>query len=330
MRRREFITFFGSLAAAAPFAAAAQSTRPRVVGLVLAFADGDPEGQRYAAAFHQELQRLGWTLGGNLRTEQRWGATNAERAGQYAAEMASLKPDLIVSHATIVTRAMVSHTKDIPIVFTNVSDPVGERFVESFARPGRNVTGFVNVEPTIGGKYLELLKDIAPSLTRTVMLFNPNSTPGRGTFFSEPYQAAGPLLSVQTRKGEAHSAEDIDTIIATAAREGGSGLIVIGEPFTNLHRMRILELAARHRLPAVCPYRFYAASGCLISYGVDFADQFRRAATYVDRVLKGEAPESLAVQSPVKFEMVINMKTAKSLGLTVPPRLLFTADEVIE
>jgi putative ABC transport system substrate-binding protein len=328
MRRWKFTAV---LAGAAGLAAAAhaQTSQVRTVALALAFQESDPEGQKYFAAFQRELQRLGLTPGGNLKVEVRWGVTNADRANQVAGELIRQRPDLIVSHATVGTRAFVRQTKDIPIVFTNVSDPVGERFVESFARPGGSVTGFTNVEPTVGGKYLELLKEIAPAVSRAVMIYNPASTPGRGAFFYPPFEAAGAKLSVQTSKGEASNITELEAAIAAVDQARG-GLVVIGEPFTNLHRARILELALERKLPAVCPYRFYVERGCLISYGVDFNDQFKRAASYVDRILKGDKPETLAVQSPVKFERNINLKTAKSLGVTVPPRLLFTADEVIE
>jgi putative ABC transport system substrate-binding protein len=310
-------------------AAQAQTSQVRTVAVALAFQEADLEGRKYFVTFQQELQRLGWAPGGNLKIEVRWGATNPDRANQVAGELIRQRPDLIVSHATVGTRAFVQQTKDIPIVFTNVSDPVGERFVESFARPGASVTGFTNVEPTIGGKYLELLKEIAPVVSRAVMIYNPASTPGRGAFFYPPFEAAGAKLSVQTAKGEASTLTELENAIAVIDPERG-GLVVIGEPFTNLHRARILELALEKKLPAVCPYRFYVERGCLISYGVDFNDQFKRAASYVDRILKGDKPETLAVQSPVKFEMNINLKTAKTLGVAVPPRLLFTADEVIE
>jgi putative ABC transport system substrate-binding protein len=329
MRRWKFLAVLGGIAALASAAQAQTSPQVRSVAVALAFQESDLEGQKYFAAFQQELQRLGWMPGGNLKLEVRWGVINSDRADQAAAELMRQRPDLIVAHATVGTRAFVRQTKDIPIVFTNVSDPVGERFVEGFARPGGNVTGFTNVEPTIGGKYLELLKEIAPTISRAVMIYNPASTPGRGAFFYGPFEAAGVKLSIQTSKGEASNLADLENAIAGIAHEHG-GLVVVGEPFINLHRARILELASERKLPAVCPYRFYAEKGCLISYGVDFTDQFKRAASYVDRILKGDKPETLAVQSPVKFEMNINLKTAKSLGVSVPPKLLFTADDVFE
>jgi putative ABC transport system substrate-binding protein len=329
MRRRDFLALVGGAAAWPTLASGQSPERVRSVVMIVAFSETDAEGQRNVKAFRTELQRLGWTIGEKLRFDVRWGAINADRANLLAAELTVQRPDLIVAHATVATRAVAQQIKDIPIVFTNVSDPIAEQFIQSFARPGRNITGFTNVERTIGGKYLELLKEIVPGISRAVMVFNPESTPGRGSFFFDTFEAAGGKLAVQVSKGEVTSVNALEDIIRSAAREH-SGLVVIGEPFTNLHRARILELASQHNVPAVCPYKFYAENGCLISYGVDFVDQFQRTASYVDRILRGDSPAALAVQSPVKFEMAINMKTAKVLGVSVPPKLLFTADEVIE
>ncbi len=317
-----------SFVAYASAARTQESDRMRLVAVEMALAKGDEDGQRLAAAFEQSLRQLGWTPGRNVRIEYRWDATNAERAETDAAELVKLNPDIIVAHATIVTRAFAQLTIKIPIVFVNVSDPLGEHFVESFAHPGRNLTGFTNIEPSIGGKYLELLKEIAPTVTRAAMIFNPSSTPGGGSYFSGSFDAAAATLAIQPIRAAVQNAADIEPAVAALA--GNGGLVVIGEPFTNLHRKEILRLSAQYRLPTVCPYRLYAQEGCLISYGVDFADQFARAAAYVDRILRGETAASLPVQSPVKFEFVINLTTAKALGLTVPPTLLAIADEVIE
>ncbi|HET7910686.1 MAG TPA: ABC transporter substrate-binding protein, partial [Pseudolabrys sp.] len=256
--------------------------------------------------------------------------TTPERARVHAAELVKLKPDVIVSHATIVTRAFFQGTRTIPVVFTNVSDPLGEKFVQSFAKPGGNITGFTNIESTMGAKYLQLLKDIAPGVTRAAMLFNPKSAPGGGSYFTDAFEAAAPQFSIQAIKATVQDEAGIEKAISTLASGGGGGLIVVGEPFTNAHRSKILELTSRYRLPTICPYRFYAANGCLLSYGVDLSDQFKRAATYVDRILKGASATSLPVQSPVKFELAVNVKTAKALGLTISPTLLARADEVIE
>ncbi|MGB8638406.1 MAG: ABC transporter substrate-binding protein [Pseudolabrys sp.] len=325
MRRRDFLGAV-SLAALAVSSAALgqQSDRKRLVAVELALDENDRDGKRSVDAFQQELQELGWTSE-NLRIEYRWGATTPERARVHAAELIKLNPDVIVSHATIVTRAFAQETKTIPIVFTNVSDPLGEKFVQSFAKPGGNLTGFTNIEATMGAKYLQLLKDVAPGVTRAAMLYNPNSAPGGGSYFTDAFEAAAPQFSIQAIRATVQDTAGIEKAISMLA---SGGLIVVGEPFTNAHRSSILELTSRYRLPTICPYRFYAANGCLLSYGVDLSDQFKRAATYVD--LKGASATSLPVQSPVKFELAINVKTAKSLGLTVSPTLLARADEVIE
>jgi putative ABC transport system substrate-binding protein len=316
---------------AAPIPLGAQQTgRMPLVAVVLAFAQSDQEGQRYVAEFRQALQQHGWTPGRNVQIEYRWGASDAERARGHANDVIKLNPSVVVTQATIVTRAFFQQTRTIPIVFANVSDPIGEKFVASFARPGGNATGFTNVEPSMAGKYLEILKDITPKLSRAALLFNPKSTPGGGAYFSEPFKAAAPSFSVQSILATVQSVAEIETVVSSLGRSESGGLIVIGEPFTNLNRARIIELAAKYRLPVVCPYRFYAAEGCLISYGVDIADLFRRAASYADRILKGEKPHELPVQAPIKFEMTINLKTAKALGLTMPPAILLRADEVIE
>jgi|SRR6476646_9147038 ABC-type uncharacterized transport system substrate-binding protein len=331
MRRRDFISLIGGAAAAWPLAARAQQTgRARVIGMELALDQDDDDGKRVVAAFEDTLKKLGWTPGDNAKIEYRWGATNPERAQSNAAELVKLKPDVIVAHATIVTRALFQQDRTIPIVFTNVSDPIGERFVKSFAQPGGRITGFTNIEPAMGGKYLQLLKEMVPDVTRAAMLFNPKSTPGGGAYFAPSFEAAGPRLSIQTIKSAVHDVAEIEQAVSSLARNKGAGLVVIGEPFTNLHRSKILELTTRYRIPTICPYRFYAVNGCLVSYGVDLADQFRRAATYVDRILKGDDPATLPVQSPVKFELVVNLKTAKTLGIAVPPTLVARADEVIE
>jgi len=328
MRRRDFLGAV-SLAALAVSSAALgqQSDRKRLVAVELALDENDRDGKRSVDAFQQELQELGWTSE-NLRIEFRWGATTPERARVHAAELIKLNPDVIVSHATIVTRAFAQETKTIPIVFTNVSDPLGEKFVQSFAKPGGNLTGFTNIEATMGAKYLQLLKDVAPGVTRAAMLYNPNSAPGGGSYFTDAFQAAAPQFSIQAIRATVQDTAGIEKAISTLASGGGGGLIVVGEPFTNAHRSSILELTSRYRLPTICPYRFYAANGCLLSYGVDLSDQFKRAATYVDRI--GASATSLPVQSPVKFELAINVKTAKLLGLAVSPTLLARADEVIE
>jgi putative ABC transport system substrate-binding protein len=330
MKRRGFFVVVGlAVLAGSVTAFGQQNDSKRLVAVELAMDENDRDGKRAVDAFRQELQELGWTSE-TLQIEYRWGATTPERARVHAAELVKLKPDVIVSHATIVTRAFFQGTRTIPVVFTNVSDPLGEKFVQSFAKPGGNITGFTNIESTMGAKYLQLLKDIAPGVTRAAMLFNPKSAPGGGSYFTEAFEAAAPQFSIQAIKATVQDEAGIEKAISTLASGGGGGLIVVGEPFTNAHRSKILELTSRYRLPTICPYRFYAANGCLLSYGVDLSDQFKRAATYVDRILKGASATSLPVQSPVKFELAVNVKTAKALGLTISPTLLARADEVIE
>lgn len=330
MKRRGFFVVVGlAVLAGSVTAFGQQNDSKRLVAVELAMDENDRDGKRAVDAFRQELQELGWTSE-TLQIEYRWGATTPERARVHAAELVKLKPDVIVSHATIVTRAFFQGTRTIPVVFTNVSDPLGEKFVQSFAKPGGNITGFTNIESTMGAKYLQLLKDIAPGVTRAAMLFNPKSAPGGGSYFTDAFEAAAPQFSIQAIKATVQDEAGIEKAISTLASGGGGGLIVVGEPFTNAHRSKILELTSRYRLPTICPYRFYAANGCLLSYGVDLSDQFKRAATYVDRILKGASATSLPVQSPVKFELAVNVKTAKALGLTISPTLLARADEVIE
>lgn len=332
MKRRQFIALIGGAGASALAlqvrdGRAQESGRKRLIVVEMALAHEDPDGQKLAAAFEQSLRRLGWTPD-RAQIEYRWNATNAERADTQAAELLKLRPDVIVAHATIVARAFLRQSTKTPIVFVNVSDPVGEHFVDGFGHPGGNFTGLTNIEPSIGGKYIELLKEVAPRVTRAAMMFNPNSTPGRGSYFSGSFDAAAAALSVRPIEAAVQNLADVEAAIA--GLETGGGLVVIGEPFTNLHRADILRLSKQYRLPTICPYRLYAHDGCLLSFGVDFSDQFARAAGYVDRILKGENPANLPVQAPVKFELVINLKTAKALGLSVPPSLLATADEVIE
>ena len=331
MRRREFIKAIAASVAAVPCSARAQQPgRTPLIAVLMAFNQSDTDGQRYAAVFRETLRQAGWNPGTDVTVEFRWNAIDAARARAGAAEIMALRPDLIVPHATIATRAVAEQTRAIPIVFTNVSDPIGEKFVQSFSNPGGNITGFTNIEPSMGSKYLELLKTIAPDVRRAGMIYNPQSTPGNGSFFYGPFATAASVLSVQPLKAEVSDIAGVEQFIEKLAQDKGGGLIVVGEPFTNLHRAEIIALASRARLPTVCPYRIYANSGCLASYGIDLADQFRRAATYADRILKGGKPASLPVQSPTKFELVINLKTAKALDITIPDKLFVTADEVIE
>ena len=330
MRRREFITLLGG-AAAWPLAARAQQPeRMRRIGVLMGYAESDREGQAFVAAFREELQKLGWTEGRNIRIDTRWATPDdAESRQRFAKELVALQPDLILSHSTPTTAALLQQTRTIPIVFAIVSDPVGSGFVASFPRPGGNVTGFTNMEPTMAGKWLELLKEIAPRVARVAFLFNPATAP-YAEYYLNPFKAAAASFAVEAIAAPVHDTSELETVVAAQAREPNGGLIVMPDTFTTAHRAEITSLAARYRLPAVYPFRFFAELGGLLSYGNDLVDNFRRAATYADRILKGAKPSELPVQAPVKFELVINLKTAKALGLTVPPASLARADEVIE
>ena len=330
MRRREFITLLGG-AAAWPLAARAQQPdRMRRIGVLMGYAESDRQGQAFVAAFRDELQKLGWTEGRNIRIDTRWATPgDAESRQRFAKELVALQPDLVLSHGTPATATLLQQTRTIPIVFAAVSDPVGSGFVTGFPRPGGNVTGFMNMEPTMAGKWMELLKEIAPRVARVALLFNPATAP-YAEYWLNPFEAAAASFGVQAIAAPVHDTSELKTVVAAQAREPNGGLIVMPDTFTTAHRAEITALAARHRLPAVYPFRFFAEFGGLLSYGTNLVYDFRRAATYADRILKGAKPGELPVQAPVKFELVINLKTAKALGITVPPSLLARADEVIE
>jgi putative tryptophan/tyrosine transport system substrate-binding protein len=328
MKRRQFITLLGGAAAAWPVAVRAQSDRVRRIGVLMAIAADDPEAQARLTAFVQGLQLLGWTVGQNVRVDYRWGGSNADDLRKYAAELVALAPDVILAHSSASVAPLLWATRTVPLVFTIVADPVGAGFVESLARPGGNATGFTNFEYSIAGKWLELLKEIAPGVTRAAVLRESAIAAGPGQLGA--IQALAQSLGVELRPVDVRDAGEIERAITAFARGSNGGLIVTGSPAAVFHRGVIVALAARHRLPAVYNTRFYATGGGLISYGPDFVDQFRRAAGYVDRILKGENPADLPVQAPTKYELVINLKTAKALGLEVPPMLLARADEVIE
>jgi putative tryptophan/tyrosine transport system substrate-binding protein len=330
MRRREFITLLGGAAAAWPLAARAQHTSSgmRRVGVLMNVAESDPDGQARLAVFVQRLQELGWTEGRNVRFDFRGGAGDNERYRQYATELLVLSPDVIFSNASATLAALQQVTRTVPTVFATVIDPVGAGLVESLARPGGNTTGFIAFEYAIGAKWLELLKEIAPGVTRAAVLRDPGIAAGIGQFAA--IQAVGPIgmeLSVIGARGEAGAVEQA---VAAFARRSNGALVVTGSPFAANNVGLIVALAARHELPAVYPFRYFISAGGLISYGPDLADQFRSAAGYVDRILKGEKPADLPVQAPNRYELAINLKTAKALGLAAPPSLLARADEVIE
>jgi putative ABC transport system substrate-binding protein len=331
MRRREFITLVGGAAASLPIAARGQQPeRMRRIGVLLGYAEGDLEIQTHFAAFRDGLQKLGWTERRNIRIDTRWATPrDAESPQQFAKELVALQPDLVVSNTTPTTIALLRQTRTIPIVFANLSDPIGSGLVASFAQPGGNVTGFTVSEPTQSGKWLELLKEIAPRVARVAMLFNPATAP-YAEYWLNPFKRAAASFAVEAISAPVRDAPELDSVLAAQAREPNSGLIAMPDSFTINYRVEITSLAARYRLPAVYPFRFFAEAGGLLSYGVDLADNFGRAASYVDRILKGEKPSELPVQAPVKFELVINLKAAKALGLDVPLSLQQRADEVIE
>jgi putative ABC transport system substrate-binding protein len=328
MRRREFIAGLGTAAAWPLVARAQQPNRMRRIGMLMGQAATDPEGQTRVIAFVQGLAQLGWTVGQNVQIDTRWGAGNADDIRKYAVELAALTPDIILADGASTVGPLLQVTRSVPVVFMVVVDPVGAGFVASLARPGGNATGFTNFEYGLSGKWLELLKQMAPGVTRVAVLRDPAISAGIGQFAA--IQSMAPSLGVEVIAVNVRDAADIERDVTAFARSPNDGLIVTGSALTVVHRNLIIKLASQHRLPTVYFQRFLVTGGGLISYGPDIIDQYRRAAGYVDRILKGEKPADLPVQAPTKYELVINLKTAKALGLTVPPTLLATADEVIE
>jgi ABC-type uncharacterized transport system substrate-binding protein len=329
MKRREFITLLGGAAAAWPLAARAQQPEPmRRIGVFMSLAADDKQAQARLAAFLQGLQELGWTDGRNLRIDIRWGAGDAERNRRHAAELVALAPDVILASGGSVVGILLQATSTVPIVFTQTPDPVGAGFVESLARPGGNATGFSIFDYSLGGKWLELLKEVAPRVTRVAVIRDPATPQGIGQFSA--LQSLAPSLSLEVIPLNARDAGDVERAIAAVHRNPNSGLIVTGSNLAIIHCELIVTLAARYKLPAVYPLGFFVTAGGLISYGPDGIDPHRRAAAYVDRILKGEKPADLPVQAPTKYELVINLKTAKAIGLDVPTTVLARADEVIE
>ena len=330
MRRREFIvTFLGGAVAAGPIAARAQEpNRVRRIGALMSFAASDQEGQARFAAFRESLRSLGWTEGRNIVVEVRW-ATSAESIREFAKELVALQPELILSATTPTTASLRQQTLSIPLVFANVSDPIGNGFVASLSRPGGNTTGFINLEDSMASKWLELLKEVAPQVSEIAFVFNPTTAP-YAEYYLNPFKAAARSFGVEANPMPVSNSSSLESAIAGQARDLKGGLIVMPDSFTTGHSLQIISLADRYRVPAIYPYRFFAERGGLLSYGIDQLDNFRRAATYVDRILKGGKPSELPVQVPVKFELVINLKTAKALGVTISPSLLARADAVIE
>ena len=327
LRRRQFITLLGG-AAAWPLAARAQAKKVRRIGVLMGLVAGDPEAQSRLVAFENGLRELGWFNGRNLSIEYRW-AGDGNVLRDHAAELLAIAPDLILTNSTPVTVALRERSEAVPIVFTQVVDPVGQGLVPNLAHPGGNVTGFTSFEFSIGTKWLEALKQTAVRVTRVALVFNPQSAP-YADLFLRPVEAAAPSFSVAPIAAAVRDPADVDRVFDALAREPNGGLIVFPDISMTNYREAIISLAARHRLPAIYPFRFFADSGGLMSYGTDVAEVFRRAATYVDRVLKGTTPGELPIQAPTKYELIINLKTAKALGIDVPPSLLARADEVIE
>jgi len=329
MRRRDLVTLLGGAIAALPLAARAQQAdRVRRIGMLLTAAADDPESLTRVGAFLQALAQLGWTVGRNVRIESRWGAGNAELIRKHAVEFAELAPDVILAHGSSTVGPLLQATRTVPIVFPIVSEPVGAGFIDSLARPGGNATGFTSFEFSMSGKWLELLKEIAPGVTRAAVLRD--ATQGSGNSQFAAIQTAASLLRVQVNAVKMRDASEIERAVEAFARSPNGGLIVAAGPAATRYRDLIVTLASRHKLPAVYYARFFVAGGGLTSYGTDFIDHYRRAAVYVDKILRGSKPSDLPVEQPTKFDLVINLITAKALGLEVPPTLLARADEVIE
>jgi putative ABC transport system substrate-binding protein len=328
MRRRDFLGVLGGATAWPLVARAQQGERVRRIGILLAATADDVEFQARVGAFLQGLQQSGWSIGRNVRIDTRWATTNVAEIRRNAAELVALAPDVILAHGSSTVGPLLQATRTVPIVFPVVSDPVAAGFVDSLARPGGNATGFMIAEYSISAKWLELLKQIAPEVTRVAVLRDSTSSSGPAQFGA--IQAVAPSLRVEVNPVNARDAPGIERAIVDFARAPNGGLLVVGSSLAARHRDLIVTLAARHKLPAVYFERTFVAAGGLVSYGADFVDQYRQAAGYVDRILKGEKPADLPVQAPTKYQLVINIKTAKALGLTIPPTLLARADEVIE
>ena len=328
MRRRHFLGVLAG-AAAWPLVSPAQPTEAqRRVGILMAYAPTDAEAKSRVDAFVAELEKLGWSDGKNIRLDFRWSGGDTNRIAAHAAELAAAQPAVILAATTPVVRALLKETRTVPIVFVSVSDPVGDRFVQSLAQPGGNATGFINIEASMAGKWVELAKELAPGILRVCIIFNPKTAAGAGNYFMPPFRAAAQSMQLEAVALSVQDPAEFEHAVASVGRTGA--LIVMPDSYNVVHRARIIELAARHRVPAVFPYRYMATEGGLMSYGVDLTDMYRRAASHADRILRGRQPRELPIQAPVKFELVINNRTARKLGIDVPPRLLARADEIFE
>jgi len=330
IRRRDFIAGLGSAAALPAVARAQRNGRMPHVGVLMAGDENDPEGKAQLSGFTQGLRELGWTDGRSLRMDVRWGAGNVDRMRMYAKELVGLQPDVILAGGTAATAALQRETRTIPIVFTGVADPVGSGFVASLPRPGGNITGFIVQEAALAGKRLELLTEMAPGVKRAAFMFDPDTASGGGSYFLPSFKAAARSLKVAPIAAPVHSDAEIEAVINSLGGEPGGGLVVMPDGYMDVHRATTILLAAQNSVPTVYYATYFARDGGLLSYGVDQVDAFRRSASYVDRILRGAKPTGLPVQLPVKFEMAVNVKTAKALGLVVPQSILLRVDELIE
>jgi putative ABC transport system substrate-binding protein len=330
MRRRTFITGLGSAAAWPLAARAQQAERMRRIGVLMAFDESDSDGKAQLSAFIRGLAELGWTEGRNAQMDVRWAAGDVDRTRSFAKELVGLRPDVILGSTTALIAALQRETRTIPIVFAGCSDPIGAGLVASLSRPGGNITGFSYVEAEMAGKWLELLTEIAPAVIRVAIIFNPDTAARGGSYYTPSFEAAARALNLDPIIARVHGDAEIETVINSLARTPGSGLVIMPDVFTLAHRATIILLAARNNVPAVYTDNAFGRGGGFLSYGPDMVDIFRRSASYVARILRGEMPADLAVQLPVKFDTIVNLKIAKALGLTVPQTILLRADEVIE
>jgi putative ABC transport system substrate-binding protein len=328
MKRRSFVALLGT-ALTAPRALAQTPAEMRRIGVLMGYAEGDPEAQVRLRAFKERLAALGWSEGRNLAIDVRWGTADVNRASAFAAELAALRPEVILSNTTPVTAALHRAAPTTPIVFVAVSDPIGSGFIQSLARPGGHITGLINLESTLVEKWAETLKAIAPRVTRAAVMYNPGTAP-YVKYYLKPLEAVAPRLGMKVFAAEVRSEAEIEKVIAALGREPGGGLITMTDSFLTVHRKSIVALTARHKVPAVYWFGSIVSEGGLIAYGIDYTDLFRRAAPYVDRILRGAKPADLPVEMPTTYELTINRKTAAALGLTIPQSLLVRADKVIE
>ena len=330
MRRRDLICGIIGSATAWPLAARAQQGGTPRVGILMPVAEADDEGQAQVKVFREALQKLGRIEGRNLQIEYRWTGGNLSQLPIASKQLVDLRPEVILARTTPVAAAILRETRTVPVVFVSVSDPVGDHLVASIARPGGNATGFTNIDASMSGKSVQLLKEIFPQIARVAIIFNPQTAPGHGDYFLPPFENAAATLGLKSLAVPTKHTDDIEPAIASIAHEPNSGLVVMSDVFASINNKLIVQAIGKHRLPAVYPFRFFVKSGGLISYGTDITDLFRRAAEYVHRILNGEKPADLPVQAPTKFELVINLKTAKAFGVDISPNLLSLADEVIE